>query len=243
MLCRVLGIPWQDHDQFASGISVLFEMQGDAEENKARALRLARYVATLVARKRREGGDDLICALIKGQEGEDRLSNRELVTLALSLLMAGYETTVDQLSLCILSLLANAELAATLRADFSLISVAVAEIMRISPAVSISFPRVASEQMKIGGQRVERGQPVVVSVIGANHSMRTAAASTAVSHLTFGHGIHRCIGAPLARIQLASALRGLLERFPRLALADDPAALDWKSGSSSRGLARLHVTW
>jgi cytochrome P450 len=243
VLCRVLGIPWQDQDQFASGISVLFEMLGDAEENKARAVRLARYMTALVARKRREGGDDLICALIKGQQGEDRLSNRELVTLALSLLMAGYETTVDQLSLCILSLLANAELAATLRADLSLIPAAVAEMMRISPAVSISFPRVASEPMTIGGQRVERGQPVVVSVIGANHGMRTDAASAAVSHLTFGHGIHRCIGAPLARVQLASALRGLLERFPRLALADDPAALEWKSGSSSRGLARLHVTW
>lgn len=243
VLCSVLGIPWQDHDQFGSGISVLFEMQGDADENKARALRLARYMATLVARKRREGGDDLICALIAQQEGEDRLSNRELVTLALSLLMAGYETTVDQLSLCILTLLVNAELAATLRADSSLIPAAVAEIMRISPAVSISFPRVASEQMTIGGQTVEPGQPVVVSVIGANRNVRTDAASTAGSHLTFGHGIHRCIGAPLARIQLASALRSLLTRFPLLALADDPAALEWKSGSSSRGLARLHVTW
>ena len=83
-------------------------MQGDSAENKARALRLARYMATLVARKRRAGGDDLICALIAQQEGDDRLSNRELVTLALSLLMAGYETTVDQLSLCILTLLVNA---------------------------------------------------------------------------------------------------------------------------------------
>jgi len=243
VLCSVLGIPWQDHDQFGSGISVLFEMQGDADENKARALRLARYMATLVARKRREGGDDLICALIAGQDGEDRLSNRELVTLALSILMAGYETTVEQLSLCILSLLINAELTAVLRADASLIPTAVAEIMRVSPAVSISFPRVAGEQMTIGGQTIEPGQPVVVSVIGANRSVRTDTAPITVSHLTFGHGIHRCIGAPLARIQLASALRGLLTRFPLLALADDPAALEWKSGSSSRGLARLHVTW
>jgi hypothetical protein len=76
---------------------------------------------------------------------------------------------------------------------------------------------------------VERGQHVVVSVIGANHGMRTDAASTALSHLTFGHGIHRCLGAPLARIQLASALRGLLDRFPFLALADDPAVLKWKT--------------
>jgi cytochrome P450 len=115
--------------------------------------------------------------------------------------------------------------------------------MRISPAASISFPRAASEQLDIAGQTVERGQPVVVSVIGANHSMRTDAASAALSHLTFGHGIHRCIGAPLARIQLASALRGLFGRFPCLALADDPAALKWKSGSSSRGLHQLRVTW
>ena len=243
VLCSVLGIPWQDHDQFGSSVSVLFEMQGDTEENKARALRLARYMAALVGRKRRAGGDDLICALIAEGEGEDRLSNHELITLALSLLMAGYETTVDQLTLCILTVLVNAELTAVLRADASLIPVAVEEIMRINPAVSISFPRVARERLEIAGQIVERGQPVVVSVIGANHHMSADTASSAVSHLTFGHGIHRCIGAPLARIQLASALRGLLDRLPLLALAEDPAALEWKSGSSSRGLARLRVTW
>jgi cytochrome P450 len=243
VLCSVLGIPWQDHGQFGPAISVLFDMQGDAEESRARSLRLARYMTTLVARKRREGGDDLICALMTGTPDGDRLSNRELVTLALSLLMAGYETTVDQLSLCILGVLAHAELSAMLRADPSLIPAAVEEIMRISPAASISFPRVASERVNIAGQTVERGQPVVVSVIGANHSRRTDATPAAAGHLTFGHGIHRCIGAPLARIQLASALRGLLGRFPFLALADDPAALAWKSGSSSRGLHQLRVTW
>ena len=206
-------------------------------------MQLARYVTTLVARKRRTGGDDLICALITAQEGEDRLSNRELVTLALSLLMAGYATTVDQLSLCILSLLVNAELTAMLRADPSLVPAAVTEIMRISPAVSTTFPRVVGERTTIGGQSVEPGQPVVVSVISANRSVSTDDASAVPGHLTFGHGIHRCIGAPIARIQLASALRGLLGRFPLLALADDPAALEWKSGSSSRGLARLHVNW
>jgi cyclopropane-fatty-acyl-phospholipid synthase len=177
VLCSVLGISWQDHDQFGSSISVLFEMQGDVDENKARALRLARYMTTLVTQKRRAGGDDLICALLRGTGDEDRLSNRELVTLALSLLMAGYETTVDQLSLAILSVLASAELRAMLRADFSLIPAAVEEIMRISPAASVSFPRLASERMNIAGQTVERGQPVVVSVIGANHSMRTGAVS------------------------------------------------------------------
>ena len=243
VLCSVLGIPWQDHDQFGSSVSVLFEMQGDTEENRARSLRLARYMAALVGRKRRAGGDDLICALIAEGEGGDRLTNHELIMLALSLLMAGYETTVDQLTLCILSVFVNAELTAVLRADSALIPTAVEEIMRVNPAVSISFPRVAGERMEIGGQTVERGQPVVVSVIGANQHMGTDTASTALSHLTFGHGIHRCIGAPLARIQLASALRGLLDRFPRLALAEDPAALTWKSGSSSRGLARLRVTW
>jgi hypothetical protein len=94
-------------------------------------------------------------------------SNRELVTLALSLLMAGYETTVDQLSLCILSVLASAELRAMLRADFSLIPTAVEEIMRISPAASVSFPRVATEQMNITDQTVEHGQPVAVSFIAS----------------------------------------------------------------------------
>jgi cytochrome P450 len=89
----------------------------------------------------------------------------------------------------------------------------------------------------------ECGDPVVVSVLGANHSTGNAFPPGAARYLTFGHGVHRCVGAPLARIQLASALQGLLTRFPGLELADDPAALSWKTGSTSRGLTRLNVTW
>jgi cytochrome P450 len=243
VLCSVLGIPWQDHAMFGPAIAVLFETQGDAEDNRTRSLRLVRYMSALIAQKRRSGGGDLLCALIEVAEDGDRLTNRELVTLALSLLMAGYETTVDQLTLCILSLLVNPELAALLRDDVSLIPTAVAEIMRVSPAMSVLFHRVATQRMTIAGQIVERGDPVVVSVLGANHSIGSAVAPGAARHLTFGHGVHRCVGAPLARIQLASAVHGLLQRFPGLELADDPTALSWKAGSTSRGLTRLNVTW
>ena len=243
VLCSVLGIPSQDHEMFGPAITVLFETQGDTDDNRMRSLRLVRYMTALIAQKRRSGGDDLLCALIEVAEDGDRLTNREVVTLALSLLMAGYETTVDQLTLCILSLLVNPELAALLRTDVSLIPTAVAETMRVSPAMSVLFHRVAAQRMAIAGQIVERGDPVVVSVLGANHSTGNAAPPGAARHLTFGHGVHRCVGAPLARIQLASAVHGLLERFPGLELADDPAALSWKAGSTSRGLTRLNVTW
>jgi cytochrome P450 len=243
VLCSVLGIPWQDHEMFGPAITVLFETQGDTDDNRMRSLGLVRYMTTLIAQKRRSGGDDLLCALIEVAQDGDRLTNRELVTLALSLLMAGYETTVDQLTLCILSLLVNPELRALLRTDVSLIPTAVAEIMRVSPAMSVLFHRVAAERMTIAGQIVECGDPVVVSVLGANYSTGTVVPPGVARHLTFGHGVHRCVGAPLARIQLASAVHGLLERFPGLGLADDPAELFWKAGSTSRGLTRLNVTW
>uniref|UniRef100_UPI002741911C cytochrome P450 n=1 Tax=Actinoplanes sp. RD1 TaxID=3064538 RepID=UPI002741911C len=147
------------------------------------------------------------------------------------------ETTANQLSLCILSVLSSAELAALLRADPSLTPVAVAEIMRLSPALSVMFPRVAVERMSIAGRTVEAGDPVLVSVVDANRRRREATAR----HFTFGHGVHRCIGAPLARLQLTEALHGLVERFPAAEPAEDPSALAWKAGQASRGLSRLYV--
>jgi len=218
-------------------------------EKMARRIELVEYMGALVQRKRGSGDDDLLTALIADHD-QGSLSQGELLTLGLTLLMAGYETTVGQLGLAVHALLSDPEALAELRAHPEQVEGVVDELLRLTPSTPLSFPRVALEPVELGPVTVQPGEAVVVSLLHGNRDPKAWARPEGVCpaehgavHLTFGHGVHRCLGATLARLQLVVALRRLLHRFPDLRLDPGPDAVVWKQGLSIRGLAGLRVAW
>lgn len=178
------------------------------------------------------------------------MSRPELLTLGLTLLMAGYETTAGQIGLSVLSLLSDRETHDELRAHPELLPDAVEEFLRLTPATPLSFPRVAVEPVELNGVTIQAGEAVVVSLLHGNRDTEVFAEpgqlmlrSRDAVHLTFGHGVHRCLGAPLAKLQVQLVLGRLLERFPALRLTPGPDSVVWKDGLATRGLSRLRVEW
>ncbi len=251
VLCHLLGVPLADREIFGSWVNVLFRLEGDNPDNRQDSVSLVRYMTRLIADKRREPADDLISALVmsSGRKSGD-ITSRELLNLCLSLLMAGYDSTVDQITLCVFMTFLDRPLVKTLRHKPELVGRVTEELLRLNPAPYMTFPRMAVEPVSIGGITIQPGQLVVVFIMGSN---RDPAAFTladeialdqpAPAHLTFGHGVHRCLGAPLARLQLTTLLAALLRRFPDFQVADDLSSLNWKSGMSTRGLTEMHVSW
>ncbi|MFC7479085.1 cytochrome P450 [Luedemannella flava] len=240
VLCSLLGVPTGDSGRFRDWVEVLFDISASSPREKARnRLELTRYMAQLIERKRQEPGEDLISTLIAAH-GRGELSAAELITMGLALLMAGYETTVGQIGLSVLMLLTDM----SERPDS--VTAFVEESLRLSPSTPLSFSRIALETVTLGEVTVQAGEGVVVSLLDANRDSKVFIDPTAPQpgHLTFGHGPHRCPGAPLARLQVQIAVERLLHRFPtlRLAAGPDPVVV-WKEGLATRGLSRLAVRW
>jgi cytochrome P450 len=250
VLCHLLGIPPQDREIFGSWVNVLFRLEDNSDDSRQHGIALTRYMMQLIAQKRREPSADLISQLIRSAERQGGITNRELVTLCLSLLMAGFETTVDQITLCVLSMIVDRSLMRTLSHNPELIPRVTEEFLRLNPAPYATFPRMAVEPVSIEGVVIHPGQPVVVFIMGSNRDQSAFALADEVAlqqsvsaHLTFGHGVHRCLGAPLARLQLTTLLAELVRRFPDLKLVDDLSSLIWKEGMALRGLRQLYVSW
>ncbi|MFI9251092.1 cytochrome P450 [Streptomyces sp. NPDC053069] len=249
VLCGLLGIPDEDRDRFRSSVDVLFDINARSPAEKTRQrLMLVHYMTTLIERKRRCPDDGLMSTLIRTRDGQGALSEHELVNLGLALLMAGYETTVGQIGLTALALLTDHDHRLALRARGAWTPAAVEEYLRLVPATPLSFPRVALQDVPLGPVTVRTGEAAVVSLAGANTDPAVfpdpdAVQETRPPHLTFGHGAHRCLGAHLARLQVATAIGRSLVRFPGLRLAPGDASVRWTSGLATRGLTRLTVTW
>ncbi|MFI9202005.1 cytochrome P450 [Streptomyces sp. NPDC053048] len=249
VICELLGVPGLDREAFRHWSSTTIGSAPPAEKSKA-AQEVAVYLADLVAAKRQSPGDDLMSDLIRTtDEDGDRLSPDELIGMAWLLLVAGHETTVNLISNGVLALLNHPDQLAALRADPGLLDNAVEEMLRYDGPVETSTYRFTTEPMEIGGTLVPGGgELVLVALADADRdparfddSHRFDIRRDARGHVAFGHGIHYCLGAPLARLEGRIAVRSLLERCPDLALDTHPDALTWREGLLMRGPYRLPV--
>ncbi|PZM89993.1 MAG: cytochrome P450 [Actinobacteria bacterium] len=252
VICELLGVPVADQDGFHVWSEAIVSTTSLPPERIREYLdNLYAYIAGLVAERRHAPRDDLISALVEARDQRDKLSETELVQLIAGLLAAGHETTVTQIPNFVYALLTHPDEWERLKSAPQLIPNAVEELMRWVPlGVGSSFPRYALEDVDIGGVRVRAGEPVIASLSSANRDETVFAdpdrldLTRAVNpHLGFGHGVHHCLGAQLARMELQVALAALLDRLPGLRLAVPEAELAWKSGLLVRGLRTLPVTW
>ncbi|MFF7196982.1 cytochrome P450 [Streptomyces sp. NPDC008079] len=251
VICELLGVPDLDREAFRGWSNEIVGPTGpEAEADAVQAM--SEYLVELIEDKRCTAPrDDLLSALIRTRyEDGDRLSSDELVGMAFLLLVAGHETTVNLIANGVLALLRHPDQLAALRADPGLLDGAVEEMLRYDGPVETTTWRFARETLEIGGVRVPSGDSVLIALASADRDPgRYPAPDTfdirrsPQGHLAFGHGIHYCLGAPLARLEGRIAVRTLLDRCPGLALAADPAALTWRPGLLIRGVHRLPVTF
>ncbi|WP_371655458.1 MULTISPECIES: cytochrome P450 [unclassified Streptomyces] len=249
---ELLGVPALDQDSFREWSNTSVSAPALADRMAA-AKAMSEYLTALLESKREQPGDDLMSALIStADEDGDRLSGPELLGMAWLLLVAGHETTVNLISNGVLALLGHPEQLADLRADFDgLIDNAVEEMLRYDGPVETPTYRFTTEPVDIAGTVVPGGgRLVLVAMADANRDPAKYAEPSrfdirrdARGHVAFGHGIHYCLGAPLARLEARIAIRSLLERCPDLALDIHPAALTWRSGMLVRGPESLPVSW
>jgi cytochrome P450 len=251
VICELFGVPPGDRARFRAWSGALVHLLDPvlAEDVMQRALEaragLRGYLRELIAGRRADPGDDLLGALVAAEDAGHRLSEPELVSMCVLLLVAGHETTVNLIANGTLALLRNPGELARLAADPALAPSAVEELLRYDSPVQLTS-RHALTDLEIGGRRVREGETVIAAIGAANRDPaqfpdpdRLDLGRAPNRHVAFGGGIHFCLGAPLARMEAQAALTALLRRFPGLAPGTSPPA--WRDTVTLRGLATLPV--
>ncbi|MFE2167935.1 cytochrome P450 [Streptomyces sp. NPDC059447] len=247
VICQLLGVPQADRPAVRRWSAELFAA-GEPDSVDAASHAMAGYMTDLIAAKRLHPGGSLLDRLISARDGEDRLSEEELVSLAVLLLVAGHESTTNALGNALLALLLHPAALERLRVDPGEVRAALPELLRFDSAVSTATFRFTTQAVTLGGTEIPAGVPVLVALGAANRDPARFPAPDhldldrdAAGHLAFGHGVHRCVGAPLAMAELEIALRAVLTRFPGIRLAVPPDRLEWRRTRLVRGPAALPV--
>ncbi|SDC29074.1 cytochrome P450 family protein [Actinokineospora iranica] len=247
VICELLGVPDGDRESFRQWSGTLLSA-APFDEVRAAAVAMQAYLVQLIAAKRAAPGPDLLTALIEAVEDGDRLSEHELVSMTFLLLLAGHETTVNLIANATLALLRAPDQLAALRADPTLVPGAVEEFLRFDGPVNLATMRYTVEPVTYGGVTIPEGEFIAVAIGAANRDPQRFPDGDLLdvtrppsAHLAFGHGIHYCVGAPLARMEAEIAIGALLARFPNLALAADPGDLAWRNSTIVRALSTLPV--
>lgn len=248
VVCELLGVPYAERAEFLKLSTDRFDFSGGPEASLQAINDSMAYLTELVKRERSNPGDGLLGSLIR--EHGDEISDRELASLADGMLTGGHDTTTSMLALGTLWLLQHPEQLARVRDQEDYVAPMVEELLRYMTVVQVAFPRFAKEDLVLAGQPIKKGEMVLCSLIGANRDPALGPDMDEVkpgregpSHLAFGHGIHHCIGAPLARLELKIAFPALLRRFPGLRLAVPEEEIAYRPLSIVYGLTSLPVTW
>jgi cytochrome P450 len=248
VICELLGIPGDDQEEFRAWSAAMVDSLVPADGHRAASLGMYQYFTELIAAKRRHPGDDLVSALITARDAGDSLSESELLSMLFLLLIAGHETTVNLIASGTLALLRHPGELARLRSGSPPLPAAVEELLRYASPVNHATERFTLEPVTIGDVTIPAREWVILATASANHDparFRDAGSldlgRDTAGHLAFGHGIHYCLGAPLARLEGEVALGSLLARFPELALAVPESSLRWRASSLIHGLESLPV--
>ena len=254
VIAQMLGLPVEHRQSFKQRSDDLFAILGSVPhephlmERAAQSLgELRHYITDLKEARRRQPKEDLLTALVEVVQDGEHLTQEELVANVIILLSAGHETTSNLIGNGLLALLNNPDQMRKLREQPQLAGSAVEEMMRYDNPVQISY-RSAAEDVEIGGKRICRGQ-LVNSILAAGNRDpqrfsepdRFEITRDEGRHLSFGLGIHFCLGAPLVRLEAQIAFTAILKRFPRLALASDN--LEWQEHPIFRGVKSLPVSF
>jgi nocardicin N-oxygenase len=248
---ELLGVPATDHADFGGWSEAYLSTSGRSPAEVAEAsAHLREYLWKLVADKRREPSEDLLSDLAAARD-DDRLDDEELVTLGVTLLVAGFETVASHLAGFVVALLRHPEQWRSLCERPDLLRSAVEELLRYTPVAATGGTiRVSLADVELGGQEVLAGEAVLPALTSANRDPAVFSAPdeldlrrTPNPHLAFGYGLHRCLGAELARAQLQIALGALVTRFPGLRLAVPLEELTWPAGRMLRYPRPLPVAW
>ncbi|MFI5762028.1 cytochrome P450 [Streptomyces sp. NPDC051563] len=253
-ICEMLGVPREDQDDFRDWAGMMIRHGGGPRGGVARSVKQMRtYLGELIHRKRDDLGDDLISDLIRASDHGDHLTEAEATAMAFILLFAGFETTVNLIGNGVHSLFMNPEQRARLQSSLAagesgLLATGVEELLRYDGPVELATWRFATEAFELAGQDIAAGDPVLVVLAAADRDPERFTdpdtldlSRTDNQHLGYGHGIHYCLGAPLARLEGQTALATLLTRLPDLELAVEPEELRWRGGLIMRGLRTLPV--
>jgi cytochrome P450 len=255
VICEMLGIPEEDHELFFVGARTGGRLldpvplsRPEMDAANAGNLASAEYFRSLFELRRRQPGDDLTSQLVQAEEEGSKLSNEELTANIILLFGAGHETTVNLIGNGLLALFRNLDQLRLLRSDPSLTANAIEEFLRYDSSVQLTG-RVALADIEVGTTKIARGESVLCLLGSANRDPavypepdRLDITRSNIRPLSFGGGVHFCLGAQLARIEGEIAITTLLRRFPTLTL-DDPECPDWRPTFVLRGLNKLPASW
>ena len=246
VICELLGVPYEERAEFQRLSTARFDLFGGAGASFGSISQSLSYLLEVVRRQRADPGDGLLGAIIR--EHGDEVDDRELAGLADGVLTGGFETTASMIALGALVLLRDPAARARMLAGDAAVHGFVEELLRHLSVVQVAFPRFARRDTEIAGTAIARGDVVLCSLSAANRDPLLGPdpdtadpLRAATAHLAFGHGLHRCIGAQLARTELRAAYPALVRRFPGMRLAVPERELSFRKFSVVHGVDSLPV--
>ncbi|WP_086828225.1 cytochrome P450 [Allokutzneria sp. NRRL B-24872] len=251
VICELLGVPYADRDSFEKQSALLVGVDGDPEAFANAAMQVQQFMAQLVLSKMQSPTDDLLGRLIqRGAETGANLTVEELVSLGITLLVAGHETTANMIALSTLTLLRRPEQLEALRSDPDLAPGAAEELLRYLSIVHFGLFRYATEDVEIGEETIRAGEWLVAALSAGNREESVYPDAdtldltrNARSHLAFGHGVHQCLGQQLARVELQEVFTRLYPRLPGLRLAVPFEEIKFKHDALVYGVRSLPIAW
>jgi len=251
VICELLGVPYADRAEFQERSATLVRVDGDRDEIMRVSDALNQYMVGLVLAKQSSPSDDLLSRLIaRGEQLGEPLSLPELVSIGITLLIAGHETTANMIALSTLALLRNPVELAALRADPTLAPAAVEELLRYLSVVQFGLFRHVTDDLPVGAATLQAGDYLIAALSSANRDSqvfpdpdRLDLRRSAGAHVAFGFGPHQCLGQQLARVELQEVFTRLYARIPTLRLAVPFEEIEYRDNTLVYGVTALPVTW